>query len=421
MQHKISYSLYLSLPNSLMKNKTKFQTRAVHAGEALDPVTGASSPNIVMSTTFAVDADAGFSLEAANDTENSAPRYTYTRWGNPTLNQLEKKLSSLEEAADCVVFASGMAAISALFFSLFKMGDHLVMSDIVYAGASELANDTLANLGIEVTRVNMSDLDEVAAAMTSKTKLVYAESPCNPIMRLTNLAAVAEIAHSHGAKLAVDSTFATPMATMPITLGADYVIHSLTKYFGGHGDAIGGAVLGNDAAEMGKLRQGMLGHGGGVLSPFNAWLIMRGMATLPLRMAAHEKAALAVAEFLENHPKIERVVYPGLASHPQSDLAQEQMHNMSGMLTFQTKDGPAAARVFAKTLEIFHYAVSLGHHRSLLFYMPTDSLLETSFKLTPKQAEDYRRYMGDGAFRVSVGIEDGEDLCDDLARVLEKI
>ena len=404
-----------------MKNKQKFQTRAIHAGEAPDPITGASAPNIVMSTTFAVEADAGFSVETAGGSASSDPDYIYTRWGNPTLNQLEKKLSSLEEAADCVVFASGMAAISGLFLSLLKTGDHLVMSDIVYAGASELANDTLANMGIEVTRVNMSDLDEVAAAMTTKTKLVYAESPCNPIMRLTNLAAVADIAHSHGAKFAVDSTFATPLATLPIALGADYVIHSLTKYFGGHGDAVGGAVLGNDAAEMATLRQGMMVHGGGVLSPFNAWLIMRGMATLPLRMAAHEKAALAVAEFLEKHPKIERVVYPGLASHPQSDLAQEQMHNMSGMLTFQTKDGPAAARVFAKKLEIIHYAVSLGHHRSLLFYMPTDSLLETSFKLTPKQEADYRRYMGEGAFRVSIGIEDPEDLCDDLAQALEEI
>jgi len=399
----------------------KFQTRAVHAGEAPDPVTGASAPNIVMSTTFAVEADLGFSVETNNNSGNDEPDYIYTRWANPTLNQLEKKLSSLEEAADCVVFGSGMAAISGLLLSCLNAGDHLVMSDIVYAGASELANDLLPSMGISVTRVNMSDLDEVAAAMTPKTKLVYAESPCNPIMRLTNLVAVAEIAHSHGAKLAVDSTFATPVATLPIALGADYVIHSLTKYFGGHGDAIGGAVLSHDAEEMARLRQGLLVHGGGVLSPFNAWLIMRGMATLPLRMAAHEKAALAVAEFLEAHPKIEQVVYPGLPSHPQNDLAQEQMHNASGMLTFQTKDGPAAARVFAEKLDVFHYAVSLGHHRSLLFYMPTDSLLDTSFKLTPKQEEDYRRYMGDGAFRVSIGIEDPEDLCKDLERALEDI
>lgn len=401
-----------------MTNKLKFQTRAVHAGETPDPVTGASAPNIVMSTTFAVDADLGFSVEANDDNGSGEPEYIYTRWANPTLNQLEKKLSSLEEAADCVVFGSGMAAISGLFFSCLKAGDHLVMSDIVYAGASELANDTLPNMGIDVTRVNMSDLDEVTAAMTSKTKLVYAESPCNPIMRLTNLVAVAEIAHSHGAKLAVDSTFATPVATIPITLGADYVIHSLTKYFGGHGDAIGGAVLSNDAEEMARLRQGLLVHGGGVLSPFNAWLIMRGMATLPLRMEAHQRAALSVAEFLEAHPKIEQVTYPGLASHPQHDLAQEQMHNSSGMLTFRVKDGPAAARVFAEKLGVFHYAVSLGHHRSLIFYMPTDSLLETSFKLTPKQEEDYRRYMGDGSFRVSIGIEDPVDLCEDLAQAL---
>ncbi len=221
-------------------------TKAVHAGERPDPTTRASAPNLVMSTTFIADAEASFSVEASLSVEGfeeDAP-YFYTRWSNPTVHQLEQKLAALEGAEACVAFGSGMAAITALFLYYLSQGDHLVMSDIAYAGATELGNDILPKLGIEVTRVNMADLDAVAKAVTPQTKLVYAETPCNPIIRLTDISAVAQIAHSVGAKLAVDSTFATPVATQPIALGADYVIHSLTKYLGGHGDALGGALLG---------------------------------------------------------------------------------------------------------------------------------------------------------------------------------
>jgi methionine-gamma-lyase len=289
---------------------------------------------------------------------------------------------------------------------------------VAYAGTAEITNDLIPSLGIQVAKANTSNLDEVRAAVTPQTKLVYVETPCNPLMRLTDVAAVAEIAHAAGAVLAVDSTFATPMATQPISLGADYVIHSLTKYLNGHGDAIGGAVLGGKD-DIGKLRQNVAIRTGGVLSPFNAWLIMRGLATLPLRMEAHQGNALHVASFLENHPKVTRVIYPGLPSHPQHDLAVRQMRNFAGMLTFQVADGPAAARALADHLRIIHYAVSLGHHRSLVFYLRTSDLLESSFKLNEAQLASYREYAGEGVFRFSVGLEDPEDLCQDLEQALD--
>lgn len=389
------------------------RTRAIHTGDSPDPATGASAPNIVMSSTFVAGPDAAFSIEG-NDAD--AP-FIYTRWGNPTVDQLERKLASLEGADACVAFASGMAAISSLMLHTLQSGDHLVMSDVAYAGASELTNDIITRLGIKVTKVDTSDLDTVRKAITPATRLIYIETPCNPLMRLTDIRAVVEIARNHGAKLAIDSTFATPMATRPIELGVDYVVHSLTKYLGGHGDAVGGAVLGA-AKEMASLRQRIGIHAGGILSPFNAWLIMRGVATFPLRMKAHEENAMEVASFLENHPMVTQVMYPGLKSHPQHNLAARQMHNFGGMLTFQTKNGPAVARVLAEKLRIIHYAVSLGHHRSLVFYMATEELWKTSFKLDAKQQASYRRYAGDGIFRLSVGLEDAADLCADLDRAL---
>jgi methionine-gamma-lyase len=399
------------MPNA---KRLKVQTRAVHAGEWPDPRTRAPAPNLVMSTTFLADPDAAFSVEKLGA---DAP-FVYTRWGNPTVDQLERKLLDLEGAEACLAFASGMAAITGLFLHHLGAGDHLVMSDVAYAGASELCNDLLPKLGIQVTRVNTSDLDEVAAAITSRTKLIYVETPCNPILRLTDVAAVARIARNAGVRLAVDSTFVTPISLRPIELGADYVVHSLTKYLCGHGDAVGGALLG-PKSELAVVRQKILIRAGGILSPFNAWLIMRGMATLPIRMRAHEEGATKLARFLESHPRVRRVIYPGLPSHPQSDLARRQMSNHSGMLTFQMDGGRDAARAVATRLRVFHYAVSLGHHRSLIFYLPTAELLETSFQLAPRQLESYRLFAGNGIFRVSVGLEDPDDLCEDLGQALD--
>ena len=388
-------------------------TLSVHAGETPDSQTGASSPNLVMSTTFVADPDSTFSVEGL---EQDAP-FFYTRWGNPTVDQLEKKLTTLEGAEACVAFASGMAAISALMFHTLSQGDHLVISDVCYAAAAELTLDILPRMGIQISRVNMSKPGLVKAAIRPETKLIYAETPCNPLVRLTDIQAISEIARDANIPLAVDSTFATPIATRPLEYGADIVIHSLTKYMGGHGDAIGGAILGK-ADLMASIRQKVAIRTGGILSPFNAWLIMRGLATLPLRMKAHEAAALEVAVFLENHPKINKVIYPGLPSHPQYDLAKRQMNNFSGMISFQTENGPEMARKLAKKLQIIHHAVSLGHHRSLIFYLPTEDMFKNSFHLSSEQQKEYREFAGDGIFRFSVGIENGIDLCSDLDQAM---
>jgi len=398
-------------------NRRGLRTTAIHAGEAPDPETGASAPNLVMSTTYALERPQGFSIHAIGE---DAP-YIYTRWSNPTVRQLEAKLAALEGAEACQAFASGMAASAGLLLSLLSSGDHLVMSDANYAGTAELARQTLPRLGIEVTAVDSSDLEAVSAAFRANTRLLWIETPANPILRLSDIRALSELAQGHGARIAVDSTFATPVATRPIELGADFVVHSLTKYIGGHGDALGGAVLGS-AADIRALNREATIHHGGVLSPFNAWLILRGAATLPLRMKAHGEGALAVAQFLESHPKVARVLYPGLPSHPQHALARRQMDNFSGMMAFQVADGPAAAaRMAARTaggLEVIHYAVSLGHHRSLIYWIGTDEVVGSSFTLEGAQLDAYRAFAGDGVFRFSVGLEDPEDLCADLERVL---
>ena len=392
------------------------QTLAIHAGEAPDPVTHASSPNLVMSTTYIVDTDTKFSVEGLQENDP----WIYTRWGNPTVHQLEEKLAALEEAETAIAFASGMGAITTLLFHLLRPGDHAVVSDVAYAALSEITNDMIPEYGIEITKVNTSDIASVKNAIRANTKLVYIETPCNPLLRLTDIKAVADLAHAAGAQLAVDSTFATPLATKPLQLGADFVIHSLTKYIGGHGDALGGAILGSKAY-LTPLRKKTAIRFGGTLSPFNAWLILRGAATFPLRMRAHQENALKVAQYLESHPKVERVIYPGLPSHPQHELAKRQMKNFSGMLTFRVKDGAAQAKIFAEKLQVIHYAVSLRHHRSLIFFLNANDLLQTSFKFnTPEQLASWKEFAGDGLFRVSVGLEDADDLIKDLEQALGK-
>ncbi len=395
------------------KNKRGNNTLAVHAGERPDPNTRASAPNIVMSSTFVLDEPVGFS---AYDIPDDAP-YIYSRWRNPTVQQLEEKLAALENAQACRCFASGMAATSALLFSVLKTGDRLVMSDANYPGTAELARNDLVRMGIDVVTVDFSDLQAVEQAITPETALVWGETPANPTMRITDISKIAQITHQHGARLAIDSTFATPMATRPITLGADYVIHSLTKYCCGHGDAMGGAVLASNENMRAIETDGQI-HVGGVISPFNAWLINRGLATLPLRMKAHQDNAMALAQFLEAHPRVTKVLYPGLPSHPHHDLAKKQMENFSGMLSFQVDNGADMAPQMMSQLQVIHYAVSLGHHRSLICWMDTDDLMASSYRLSGKQLQAYRDFAGDGVFRVSVGLEDPEDLCDDLVRVL---
>ena len=388
-------------------------TRAVHSGESPDAATGASAPNIVMSSTFVIDEPISFS---AQDKPDDAP-YVYSRWDNPTVTVLQDKLAALEEAEACRCFASGMAATSALLLSTLSQGDRLVMSDSNYPGTAELARKTLTRLGVDVILADLSDLEEAARAITAGVRLVWAETPANPTLRLTDICGVAELAHSVGAEFAVDSTFASPVATRPLKLGADYVVHSLTKYCCGHGDAMGGAVLGRRDKLRNVESDGQI-YMGGVISPFNAWLINRGLATLPMRMQAHQTNAIHVAKYLEGHTKVKRVLYPGLSSHPQFDLAVRQMENFSGMVSVQIDDGPDLAERMMSDLKIFHYAVSLGHHRSLIYWLGTDDLMKSSYALEGQALDAYRAFAGDGVFRISVGLEDPEDLCDDLAQIL---
>lgn len=389
------------------------QTLAIHAGEDVDEQTGASAPNLVMSTTFATRDALGFSIK---DFGEDMP-YIYTRWGNPTVRQLQDKLAAIEGAEACLAFASGMAATSALLLGYLSRGDHLIVSNVHYAGSAELVRHTLPRFGIDVSIVDTSNADNVEHAMRDTTKLVFIETPANPILKLSDIEGIAEICGASDARLAVDSTFAPPTITQPIELGADFVIHSLTKYIGGHGDALGGALLGPHEA-IRELNEEALIHFGGVISPFNAWLIMRGIATLPIRMRTHSDNAMQVASFLEDHPAVKRVNFPGLESHPQHDLVLKQMSASSGMLSFQVQDGPRTAQAMIDQLKVIHYAVSLGHHRSLIYWIGTDAIMESTFQLDGEHLARYREFAGDGVMRLSVGLEDAQDICADLAQVL---
>lgn len=392
------------------------ETIAVHAGEGADPTTGALRLPLHMATTFKLPRFGGKLFEALT---LASPRaaHAYTRWSNPTLRALEDRLAALEGAKAAMVTASGMAAVSALIFTLLSGGDHLIASEVCYAGSAELFGLHLPRFGIQVSLVDTSDADQVRAALCPNTKLIFAETPANPILRIADIAALAEVAHTAGVPLAVDSTWAGPILQRPLALGADYVVHSLTKYLNGHGDALGGAVLG-PAEGIQRIRREMLVHLGGALSPFNAWLIVRGLATLPLRCRQHNENGLAVARFLESHPKVRRVTYPGLASHPHHALAVRQMAGFGGMLTFELKGGLGAAITLAEKVRLFAYATSLGHAHSLLFYYPTDLYIDAAPYLSAEQKARIRAWTGDGIVRASIGLEHVADLIADLDQAL---
>jgi cystathionine beta-lyase/cystathionine gamma-synthase len=400
-----------------------FETLAVHAGEEPDPVSGALRLPIEMATTFKLP-PFGSKLMDALLMEGPSPAHAYTRWSNPGLRSLEERLAALEVAGngrkkgvEAVVTASGMAAVSALLLTLLSKGDHLVASEVCYAGSVELFGQHLPRFGIEVSLVDTSDVGQVQAAIRDNTSLVYVETPANPILRISDIATLARIAHQAGLPLAVDSTWATPALQQPLSLGADFVVHSLTKYINGHGDALGGVVIGRQK-EIRRIRKEMLVHLGGALSPFNAWLILRGAVTLPLRMQQHSQSALQVAQFLESHPKVRRVIYPGLESHPHYSLAQQQMSAAGGMLTFQLKGGLGAAINLSERIKVFHYATSLGHAHSLLFYYPTDVYIDSVSYLSASQKAGIRQWVGDGIVRASIGLENPQDLIADLDQAL---
>ena len=398
-----------------MTTSKSLDTLSIHGGEGTRALGAPVTPAPVLSTTYFTHPDAaGFS---ATEMKADAPHF-YTRWSNPTLDLLEQRLALLEGGEAAVTFGSGMAAITGLFTDRLQAGDHLVLADVCYAGVAEYAHHQLVRQGVSVSVVDAANPAEVAAALRPNTRLVHIETPANPILKLCDIAALAEIAHGAGAELSVDSTIATPVATRPLELGADYVCHSLTKYACGHGDALGGAVIGA-RDKLAGLRKDVLIHSGAVLSPFSAYLILRGLETLTLRMEKHQSNAAILAAFLEQHPAVARVNWPGLASHPQADLARRQMKNFSGLMSFVVKgDGAAMARRMAEHLQTTSYAVSLGKTKTLAFYIPTDDLLRSSFRLEGAAAERYRAWGGDGVFRISVGLEAPEDIIADFARVL---
>ncbi|WP_423208448.1 trans-sulfuration enzyme family protein [Paracoccus yeei] len=402
------------LPNDEL-GEPRIETLAIHAGADVDPQTRASSPNLTMSATFLPRELTGFS---ALD-EDASAGYIYARSGNPTVTQLEERLAALEGAEAARCFASGIAATHAVIMGRLSAGDHVIFPETTYSGTAEFIRNSLPRFGIRTSFVDATDPTMVAKAITPETRMLWLETPCNPTLQLCDIRALSALAHGRGIRdVVVDSTFASPVATRPIDLGADFVVHSLTKYIGGHGDAMGGAVLGR-RAEIEALNMEAAVHFGGVLSPFNAWLIQRGVETLPIRMRAHQEGALAVAQFLEAHPAVSRVYYPGLPSHPQHDLARQQMANFSGMLTFQTQeDGAAIAARMVENLRYVHFAVSLGHTRSLIYWIGTDDILASTYQHQAGAEARFRALLGPGIFRLSVGLEAADDVCADLARCL---
>ena len=333
------------------------ETLSLDAGLIVDPSTGAIAPNMSMSVNnVLMPGDGAFSADGIEDLAQLP--YLYARWTNPTVRQLEQRLAALEGADDALASATGMASIAGMLFTLLKAGDHLVVSDVCYAGAVELTQRVLPDFGIEVTPVNMARLDEVEAAVRPNTRLIHCESPVNPILRVVDLQALATLAHRHGALISVDSTFATPVATRPLAHGIDLVLHSLTKFINGHGDVLGGAVIGRREL-IARIRARAGVYLGATLSAQSAWLIMRGIDTLYPRVRLVSETAMDVARFLEAHGEVERVIYPGLETHPQHTLAKRQMDVFGGMIGFQTHNPRAVAQRFAERLRVIHYAFLL--------------------------------------------------------------
>ena len=383
-------------------------TLAVHAGNAVDAGSGAIRRPLVMANSYALPDDPSELSWSGTGTP------LYTRNGGANQKWLEEKLAALEGGTGAVALASGMAAQHAVFFAALRSGDHVVCSDNTYVGTFRLLTELLPQkYGITATLVDSSNLDAVKSALRPETRLVHVETPANPTTRITDVAAVAEIAHGAGALLSVDATFATPVLQRPLALGADVVVHSLTKYINGHGDAMGGAVIGGGEAGtelVEAVRREAMVNVGGAISPFNAWLIMRGSVTLPMRMRAHCANAQTVAEFLEQDPRVAYVAYPGLPSHPQHALAARTLDGgFGGMLAFAVRGDSDTQNRFVAGLRVITSAVSLGHDESLIVHVAGDD------ERAPYYPEEFRRY---GHLRFSVGLEDPRDLVADLDQAL---
>jgi cystathionine beta-lyase/cystathionine gamma-synthase len=374
--------------------RASLDTLCIHAGQEPDPLSGAVMMPIVLATTF------------AQDGPGVHKGYDYSRAGNPTRNALEKCLAALEGAAHGIAFGSGCAATTAVLLTL-KSGDHVLVGDDVYGGTFRIFDKVLAQFGVESTFLDMSDPARVRAAVRPSTRLVWMETPSNPMLKVFDVAAIAEVARSRGIPLAVDSTFATPVLQQPLALGATLVVHSTTKYLNGHSDVVGGAVMTSDEALAEKLRF-LQKSVGGVPSPFDCYLVLRGLKTLAVRMKRHVESARGIAEWLARHPRVARVRYPGLMSHEGHALAERQMKGPGGMITFELSGSLEQASAFLRALRIFACAESLGGVESLAEH----PAIMTHASLT---AEARRRLgIGDGLLRLSIGLEDPSDLVADL-------
>lgn len=376
----------------------RFDTLAIHAGQTPDPTTGAVMPPIHLSSTF------------AQDGPGKHRGFEYSRTDNPTRRMLEQCLTALESGTAAVAFASGSAS-SATLLETIKLGEHVISSDDVYGGTYRLMQRVVAPRGIQFSRVDMADLDSVRAAITPATRMLWVETPTNPLLKLADIRALAQIAREHRLLLVVDNTFATPVIQRPLELGADAVVHSTTKYLNGHSDVVGGAVITRhpELAEQLKFLQNAIGA---VPSPFDCYLVLRGLKTLPIRMRRHAETATRLAQVLAKHPSVGRVFFPGLPSHPQFALAQRQMALPGGMISLELKGGLAAAHALLSATRIFTCAESLGGVESLIEHPAS----MTHASLPPETRAALG--IGDGLVRLSVGLEDPEDLQHDLEQGL---
>jgi cystathionine beta-lyase/cystathionine gamma-synthase len=382
----------LNLPSS-----ARFSTVCIHAGQEPDPSTGAIITPIYQTSTY------------VQDELGKHKGFEYARTQNPTRAALERNIAAIEGGAGAYAFASGMAAIGALA-TLLQSGDHVVVTDNTYGGTFRLFDKVLTRYGLTFSYVDTSRLELIEQAMRPETRMVFLESPTNPVMRLTDIAAAAAIARARNARVVVDNTFASPCVQRPLELGADLVLHSTTKYLNGHSDSVGGIVIGRDAKDLEWLKF-IQNAEGAILSPFDSWLVLRGTKTLALRMAQHNTNGLALAEFLASHPKVTRVLYPGLPDHPQYELAKRQMKGFGGMLSFDLGTYENARRV-CNRVKLMALAESLGGVETLISHPAT---------MTHASVPAERRHaMGltDSLLRISAGIEDPDDLIDDLKQAL---
>lgn len=383
-----------------------FQTRAVHTGNDVDSETGAIKRPITMANSYELPYD------PTDVNWSSAGGNLYTRNGGSNQKYLQEKLASLEGGEDCIVLASGVAALSGLFFALLESGDHVIFSSVTYIAVYRLLNELFnKKFHVETTIVDTSDIEAVRKAVRPNTKLIHIETPGNPTLTISDIKAIADIAHENGALLSVDNTFASPFNQRPIELGADFTVESLTKYINGHGDAMGGAIIGKKE-HLDIIRAQSQINLGGTISPFNAWLIMRGSVTLPLRMRQHNENALRVAEWLEKQPCVSFVAYPGIKSHKGHEIAAKQMSpGFGGVLSFGLKADHDTHNRFVNHLKVITSAVSLGHDESLIVFLGEND--ERQY-LYPEEFHN-------GFLRFSVGIEDTEDIIEDLRQALEAV